>query len=357
MIAIIGLKEMLLYGTATKAEFDMVKKERNSFNYKVWKTVTGISFVYFLLMFLSTFWVSAVSLNLIVYIILAVISLVETILFFTVITPKSKLLMPLIYTMLFSLFAFGIVVGEVNNTDFLAVTFHVLLMSLPLVVVDKPFRIGVLELVMSILFVVLCVIFKEGETRELDIYNVITFAVLGQFVNYYMSSRNIKQFIISKKIKKMSFTDDLTDINNRNAYEHDICKFSAKPLEENFVYLIFDINGLKTTNDSLGHDAGDELITGAANCINKCFGEYGRTYRIGGDEFVAIIKTDGDTLGDITENFRKAVAEWQGKNVKKLSIAMGQAEYREFPELSFMEISKIADKRMYEEKSRYYSAM
>ena len=46
-----------------------------------------------------------------------------------------------------------------------------------------------------------------------------------------------------------------------------------------------DLNGLKRTNDSLGHAAGDELIQNAGLIIDESFKDYGTSYRIGGDEF------------------------------------------------------------------------
>ncbi|MBR5705734.1 MAG: diguanylate cyclase, partial [Deltaproteobacteria bacterium] len=59
------------------------------------------------------------------------------------------------------------------------------------------------------------------------------------------------------------------------------------PPEDLAVFSI-DVNGLKTVNDSLGHDAGDELIRGAADCISAAFGQTGKCYRTGGDEFVVL---------------------------------------------------------------------
>ena len=53
-----------------------------------------------------------------------------------------------------------------------------------------------------------------------------------------------------------------------------------------------DINGLKTVNDTLGHEAGDELICGAARCIEATLGTWGKCYRTGGDEFIVLAEMD-----------------------------------------------------------------
>ena len=52
--------------------------------------------------------------------------------------------------------------------------------------------------------------------------------------------------------------------------------------------MVFDINGLKEVNDTLGHEAGDKMITACAQVISRVFGDEA-IYRVGGDEFAAII--------------------------------------------------------------------
>lgn len=86
-----------------------------------------------------------------------------------------------------------------------------------------------------------------------------------------------------------SNNDTMTGLLNRRAYEKDInIIFNNNDLKD-FIYISADVNGLKRANDSIGHAAGDELIIGASVCLSKCFDPYGHVYRIGGDEFIALI--------------------------------------------------------------------
>ena len=78
-----------------------------------------------------------------------------------------------------------------------------------------------------------------------------------------------------------------------------------------------DVNGLKTVNDNLGHAAGDELLVGAAKCIQQCFGNSGKVFRIGGDEFIAMIHTGSFELSDILCDFEEAQSKWHGETVQK----------------------------------------
>ena len=54
----------------------------------------------------------------------------------------------------------------------------------------------------------------------------------------------------------------------------------GEPIPKDLVFVSIDVNGLKKVNDSMGHQAGDELLIGAAACMKKCFGRWGKVYRI-----------------------------------------------------------------------------
>lgn len=152
----------------------------------------------------------------------------------------------------------------------------------------------------------------------------------------------------------ISNTDEMTGIFNRRAYEEDLKNFHSNSLEEDFIYITLDVNNLKSVNDSLGHAAGDELIKGTADCMTKCLGEYGKIYRTGGDEFVAIINLDNNQLSIVKESLNSTISEWRGIEVESLSASVGVVTRKEFPEMSVMEMARVADDRMYSEKKLYY---
>lgn len=148
----------------------------------------------------------------------------------------------------------------------------------------------------------------------------------------------------------LSNTDILTGLYNRRAYEQAI---STHPLRDGFAYVSVDVNELKTVNDTLGHDAGDELLLGAAECIRSTLGQYGEVYRIGGDEFAALLYPD-QPLPTITAQMMDAAARWHGKHVNFLSLSFGTAEARNNPGITVVELAKLADEQMYANKAAYY---
>lgn len=158
------------------------------------------------------------------------------------------------------------------------------------------------------------------------------------------------------RLIEKSLTDGLTGLYNRYAYESDIITYGKTPLEDNFVYVSMDVNGLKMVNDSLGHAAGDELLLGACACMKQCLGSYGRLYRTGGDEFVALIFANEKELKKIQKDFEDTLAAWSGKQIHDLSVSCGYVSKRERSSDTIREMSELADKRMYDAKEYYYQS-
>ncbi len=154
------------------------------------------------------------------------------------------------------------------------------------------------------------------------------------------------------ELLKMALTDELTKLGNRRCLDLDVAEFNRHPIPDNICVMSFDLNGLKITNDTWGHRAGDELIKGAVQCIQKAMELYGKLYRTGGDEFVAII---------FARNFRlieKAIIEnaesWRGENNNRLALSIGVASRTDYPDASIAELQKISDEIMYKNKEEYY---
>ncbi|ORU00042.1 GGDEF domain protein [Anaerovibrio sp. JC8] len=152
-----------------------------------------------------------------------------------------------------------------------------------------------------------------------------------------------------------SYVDDLTQLYNRKMYNENMIEYDNGKLHNNLVFLSVDVNGLKIVNDTLGHDAGDELITGVADCLRKSFSQYGRVYRLGGDEFAAVIYISPANLPRLIGQFNGYVESWHGKLVESLSISMGYVTMTECGDKNIYEIAKIADERMYRDKEQYYA--
>lgn len=172
-------------------------------------------------------------------------------------------------------------------------------------------------------------------------------------VIYAIRNINEEKKNVEKWIQK-SNTDELTRFYNRHAYEDDIAAISADKIKDNFVYISIDVNSLKFANDTLGHDAGDELIIGASDCLRQCLGSYGKLYRTGGDEFVALIYAEDKQLVEIINDLEEETESWGGKLNSSLTMAVGYVTRKEAGEMSLHDMAVLADKRMYDNKALYY---
>jgi diguanylate cyclase (GGDEF)-like protein len=104
----------------------------------------------------------------------------------------------------------------------------------------------------------------------------------------------------------------------------------------------------------MGHAAGDELIKAASKIINDAFGSYGKCFRTGGDEFVAILNKPIEDFDSVIRDFEAAQLKWRGENIKKLSISYGYIKGNEL-DCSIDRMIFHADEQMYKRKKKYYN--
>ena len=178
------------------------------------------------------------------------------------------------------------------------------------------------------------------------------YMVLASCCITYTFSKIAKERLEKEKLIYTSNTDELTRCLNRHAYENDINKLK---IWDEWVYISIDLNGLKRVNDTYGHVAGDELIRAAADCMKNSFNEYGKIYRIGGDEFAVIITEDINEFENMIHRFKSNITNWHGEFVDSMTVSYGWVFSTEGNWGSIYEISKAADERMYESKERFYN--
>lgn len=160
-------------------------------------------------------------------------------------------------------------------------------------------------------------------------------------------SKNIRQHEeFALNMKQLGERDGMTGLLNRNKFENDIKEEYSKL--NNIGVFFFDVNNLKWTNDNLGHDKGDELITSVGRLLLSLESDNKKAYRIGGDEFVLILKNPTDDESDILLNRFTELVDIKSKTIDvKLSVAYGYAHGKGEDIESIVE---DADKEMYKMK-------
>ncbi len=148
-------------------------------------------------------------------------------------------------------------------------------------------------------------------------------------------------FLILQVTKK----DPLTGLLNRQAYYADL----DNDPEDIKALVSIDLNGLKKINDTNGHEAGDEALSTVSNCLIRALKSGQSGYRIGGDEFMIICRTNSLTeVTELVERIHCAAAE------TKYNCSIGYS-YSENGEKSISDLKKESDTMMYQEKVKFYN--
>jgi diguanylate cyclase (GGDEF)-like protein len=194
--------------------------------------------------------------------------------------------------------------------------------------------------------------FMKDHFLETIAFVIILVVILVSFLTIIvMTSKSQHTFDI------MAHRDSMTGLLNRRAYEERFNQLLHSDDLGNLVYVSLDINGLKVVNDKLGHSVGDELIIGTAECLKSVFDFYGKVYRTGGDEFIAIVDAEDREVDELKESLKAKVNNWEGDVVKKIYLSYGIVQSSKYPDKSIVEIAKIADNKMYQMKNEFYDGI
>ncbi len=167
-------------------------------------------------------------------------------------------------------------------------------------------------------------------------------------------STSLKEHSKLLESERNSYKDQLTSLGNRRLLYRKIAKLEALGIDNETNFIMIDVNGLKVINDSFGHYAGDELLSGTAICRTEAFPDAELICRLGGDEFFIIIKEEQYILDRRMQRFTNYAANWNGKTIKSISVSYGIANRAKYPGLSITELQKAADTEMYQAKSNFY---
>ena len=96
------------------------------------------------------------------------------------------------------------------------------------------------------------------------------------------------------KSREEALTDPLTGLGNRRRLMADLeSELELATSSAPRMLMLFDLDGFKSYNDAYGHPAGDSLLARLGSNLGAMIAPHGRAYRLGGDEFCAVVSTDG----------------------------------------------------------------
>jgi diguanylate cyclase (GGDEF)-like protein len=161
-------------------------------------------------------------------------------------------------------------------------------------------------------------------------------------------------------LQQQALTDELTGLYNRRGFlalAAQQLKIASRSARQ--VMLVFaDVNGLKSVNDALGHEAGDRLLVAAAGALRGTFRDSDIVARLGGDEFAALLVDPESSAQRIIE--RRIHAAVRGYNrlaepASALTLSLGVCVWNPEVHRSLADLLAEADRKMYQAKAVHTS--
>jgi diguanylate cyclase (GGDEF)-like protein len=190
---------------------------------------------------------------------------------------------------------------------------------------------------------------KQNKKKETGLLAVIMIVAAGAtllevsagmyFMIWSTSEICVILYFLELTIQMLVF-EPLTGAYSRIYYVRTLEKINRRA---QYVLAMIDINNLKRINDTYGHCAGDEAICTTANALLKNADKRMRLYRIGGDEFVLMMK--GSEHQALKNTLHRALLECNSHRPFPVSFAFGTVGYT--PDQDLMKFLDKADSRMY----------
>ncbi|MDD4842813.1 MAG: GGDEF domain-containing protein [Anaerotignum sp.] len=152
--------------------------------------------------------------------------------------------------------------------------------------------------------------------------------------------------------KKAAYTDALTQLGNRYAFDTTLKELEQTQPDENLdnAICVFDVDGLKFANDSYGHWMGDQLICSMADSIKTVFSKIGKCFRIGGDEFAVVLQGERAELEGYLDKLSEEIKRNNANGHSNLSASWGMAFQSDTRGNNIYETFQMADALMYQNK-------
>lgn len=197
--------------------------------------------------------------------------------------------------------------------------------------------------------------YSQRKASALNVLERFVFADIAGFVILiaFELIKALKFAAQNRMLQKKVYLDEATGLPNKNKCEEILRNPEPLPLEGLTAVCVFDLNNLRTINNNLGHEKGDEYIRSFAVELRKVVPAEYFTGRDGGDEFIAVFHgLDHSEMRKMLQMIREHMAAYSVEHPEMpLSYAVGYALSCDFDQCTMRELFRLADKNMYVDKN------
>jgi diguanylate cyclase (GGDEF)-like protein len=186
----------------------------------------------------------------------------------------------------------------------------------------------------------------DGKARYVEKIKTPIFSETGAVIGVIGIAHDVTgRKTVEVQLRHDNVHDSLTGLYNRAFFDEELERLARSRMFPISIVMA-DVNGLKLVNDTLGHDAGDQLVKLAAQVILGAFRSEDIVARIGGDEFAVLLP---GTPAAVAEHAILRIMESPEVVGSQVSIAFGLATAESREQLDGA--LKLSDERMYLDKT------
>ncbi|MBO7179019.1 MAG: diguanylate cyclase [Clostridia bacterium] len=276
-----------VYAGITPEEYDSIRPAREEKNKGILFVTSGLGTLVFFVLFMLSLFEDSYSHNTILYSSLFFCELLVLIFAWFFLKKKPDLITPITYLSIFAIFGYAIILGTFNSPTITSTTFCVFLIAIPMIIMDRPWRLITFNAIQVVIFCLCSNYVKEWEIASVDILNAASFYFLGAVLNTYMIKTKAKELTLRRYIEHDRDTDPLTLLYTKAAVGREISKHINNG--GTGVFMFVDLDNFKKVNDTYGHAFGDDVLHEFGDCIRRIFRHTDILGRFGGDEFIIFL--------------------------------------------------------------------
>ncbi|MBP5606126.1 MAG: GGDEF domain-containing protein, partial [Ruminiclostridium sp.] len=227
--------------------------------------------------------------------------------------------------------------------------FVVLLLVQPFAMTDVPYRMDILLVTATAVYLVMLFLFKDPKVFSPDATNAVCVCLVGIMLNWIYSAKNMKSLAYRLFIEKQRDSDMLTGLLTKQAARILIDTHLINGRKG--IFLIIDLDNFKSVNDTYGHLYGDNVIRKTSDCIRANISHGDIAARFGGDEFTIFYPDmDPDTAKERAGSILSMLSAAFEDEQRQQTCSIGIASSVLFGD--FMSLFGDADRALYESKKR-----